>query len=88
MNQNFVKLKECEYLIVVYPKPLPSSVLVEIGYAIALSKKIIIFVKDPNDLPYMLHNSDVSINNIYIMTYKKIDDIIHQIESNGKAFLM
>ena len=88
VNQNFVKLKECEYLIVVYPKPLPSSVLVEIGYAIALSKKIIIFVKDPNDLPYMLHNSDVSINNIYIMTYKKIDDIIHQIESNGKAFLM
>lgn len=85
---NFSKLGESEYLLVVYPNCLASSVLTEIGYAIALSKKIIVFVKDKSDLPYILQEADIAIDNFHLYTYGKIDDIIHQISSNGTSFLL
>lgn len=88
INNNFHKLKECEYLLVVYPKALVTSVLVEIGYAIALSKKIIVFVKNKNDLPYILKEADKSINNLHLYTYNDMKDILYQIESNGTSFLI
>ena len=43
IKENFIQMKKVESMIVIYPKALPSSVLVEIGYALALCKKTIIF---------------------------------------------
>lgn len=88
IQNNFSKLAESEYLLAVYPQCLASSVLTEIGYALALSKKIIVFVKNKSDLPYMLQEADITINNFHLYTYSKEDDIIHQIVSNGTSFLL
>lgn len=87
INDNFKKLSESEYLLVVYPERLASSVLTEVGYAIAMSKKMIVFVKDKSDLPYMLQEADIAIDNFHMFQYKEIGDIIHQIASNGTSFL-
>lgn len=85
IDKNFIKLKECEYLVVIYPEMLTSSVLVEVGYALALSKKIIIFVKNKEDLPYILQEADKSINNVNLYTYTEVEDI--RIKRNGPSFL-
>ena len=87
INKNFARLKECEYLLVIYPEALTSSVLVEIGYAMALSKKIIVFVRDRNNLPYILQEADKSIGNINMYTYTDVSEIIDKIKSNGPSFL-
>lgn len=87
INKNFVKLKECEYLVVIYPEALTSSVLVEIGYAMALSKKIIVFVRERDNLPYILQEADKSIGNINVYTYTDVQEIIDRIVSNGPSFL-
>lgn len=87
IRKNFKLIKQCEYLFVVYPGKIPSSVLTEIGYALALSKKIIVFVKEKSDLPYILQEADIGIDTFTIYTYSSVDDILRQMEINGTAFL-
>lgn len=82
INSNFKKMKSAECLLAIYPKNIASSVLVEIGYAIALTKKIVIFTKNKNKLPFMLREANM-ISNIRIFEYKKFSDIERKITSNG-----
>lgn len=83
---NFKILKETEFFIFIYPEKIASSILTEIGYGIALSKKIIIFTKDRNVLPYMLKEADRVIDNIKIHTFTNYSEISSKIYRNGNAF--
>ncbi len=74
-------LKQVDSILVVYPKKLPSSTLVEIGYGIALSKKMVIFYSD--GLPYMLERAGSYIQNISTYHFKSLDEIRKVIEKNG-----
>jgi hypothetical protein len=87
INDDFQILKESEHYIFVYPCKIASSILVEMGYAIALSKHTTIFARNRKDLPFMLEQADVAISNIKIYDYNDIDDIKKIIKSNGPAFL-
>ncbi len=82
IKENFVKLKQVDSMIVIYPQKLPSSVLVEIGYGLALCKKTVIFYKE--DLPYILKDAGTNIAHIDSRLYTEFEDIMHIIESNGK----
>lgn len=82
IKENFVALKQVDTLIVIYPKAAPSSVLVEIGYGLALCKKTVIFHRDP--LPYILKDAGINISHIDSREYESFDDIKHIIDSNGK----
>lgn len=84
INTNFKKLKSAECLLVIYPQNIASSVLTEIGYAIALTKKIVIFTKNKSKLPFMLREANM-ISNIKIFEYKKFSDIEKRIVANGYA---
>lgn len=50
--KDFQILRESEHYIFIYPKAITSSILVEMGYAIALSKNTTIFAKKSGDLLY------------------------------------
>lgn len=65
---------------------MPSSVLVEIGYAIALMKKTIIFVKQISDLPFMLEKANLRNTNIKTYTYKDNSELINQLKTD-KTFI-
>lgn len=80
---NFSRLKECEYMLVIYPRKLSSSSLLEIGYGIALSKKIVVFCPKREVFPYMFQSADKKINNINIIEYKNINEICQTIKKNG-----
>lgn len=84
INSNFRKLKSAECLLVIYPQNIASSVLTEIGYAIALTKKIVIFTKNKNKLPFMLREANM-LSNIKIFQYRDFDEIEKRIVSNGYA---
>ena len=61
---------------------MPSSVLVEIGYALSLCKKTVIFYHEK--LPYILEDAGTNITHIDSRQYSNFDDILHIIKSNGK----
>lgn len=86
---NYEKLKKAEVLLCIYPKPVATSMLSEIGYAIALNKKIIIFVlkKFKNKLPYFLKDGEKSFSKLKIYEYSKDEDVIKKIRGTGKTFL-
>lgn len=84
IKENFVKLKQVDTMIVIFPKPTPSSVLVEIGYGLSLCKKMIIFYHENNKLPYMLKDASTQIKHIDIRKYSNYDEILHIINANGK----
>ena len=81
IGDNFPKMKQAESLLVIYPEYKPSSVLIEIGYGLALTKNTVVFYK--GDLPYMLKGSAQSIDHIGTWQYKEYEDIEKHIRKNG-----
>lgn len=81
IKNNFSNLKQVDSMLVIYPHNLPTSALVEIGYGIALCKKMVIFYKE--SLPYILDKAGENINHIRSYKYDSPDDIIQIIQANG-----
>lgn len=86
--EDFKILKESEHYVFIYPEKLASSILVEMGYAIALSKNTTIFAKSISQLPFMLRRADSVLSNIEIHKYQEDDDIVRIIERENSAFLV
>lgn len=88
-SDNFEKLKKAEFLVCIYSKPVATSMLGEIGYAIALNKKIIVFTNKryKGKMPYILRDGDKSFPNMKIYEYRNEEEIIRKIKGNGEMFL-
>lgn len=82
IKENFVALKQVDSMIVIYPHEAPSSVLVEVGYGLALCKKTVIFYR--NKLPYILEDAGTNISHVDSRRYTNYTDIMHIIKSNGR----
>ncbi len=55
---DFTALKACDVFVFFYPERSASSVLVELGYALALQKRTIIIVQRVEDIPFLLRHAD------------------------------
>lgn len=82
INDTFTNIKKSSCLLAIYPKEVPSSVLVELGYGIALRKGIAIFHKE--QLPYLLEKSGEAIQHVYTLQYNDFSEINKIILSNGR----
>jgi len=85
-EKDFIAIEKSKYFILIYPQRLASGVLVEIGYALALNKPTIIFVKNRQDLPYLLNHLH-GFRDVEIYDYKNLHDIKNMIVKNGCTFL-
>lgn len=81
MEDNFKILKEVDCILVIYPQISPSGSLVDIGYGIALCKKMVIFYKE--GLPYILEEAGQYINHVRTYSFNDYTEISKIIESNG-----
>lgn len=81
MDDNFKTLKEVDCILVIYPKVSPSSTLVDIGYGIALCKKMVIFYKE--GLPYILEEAGQYIQHVRTYSFNDYMEVSRIIESNG-----
>lgn len=81
IKENFAKMKRVDCMIIIFPQKVPSSVLVEIGYGIALSKKTVIFYRE--GLPYILGDAGETISHVKTYKYKDFDEINEIISTNG-----
>jgi len=85
ITENLENIIQSEAMVVIYPDKSKSSVLLEIGYAIALSKKIVIFTKVKKQLPFMLRQADAAISNLKIFEYSQIYEVFRFLSHNGKS---
>lgn len=72
---DFEALKKSNEYLLIYPSKLASSVLLELGCALSMGKKITILVKDQNDLPYLVKKRAEKVSSIKIQTYLSDDDL-------------
>lgn len=81
-DHDFHAIDGSRYFLLIYPERLASSVLVEAGYAIAKEKPSVFFVRNRQDLPYLLKNLH-GIRNVEIYEYNNLENIIDLIIRNG-----
>lgn len=82
IRDNFRNMKQVDSMLVIYPRTVASSVLVEIGYGLALSKKTVIFHRE--DLPYILEEAGTNIQHIDTRRFDEYSAIMDTIEKNGR----
>lgn len=81
IDSNYHLMKQVDSMLFIYPWKIASSALIEMGYGLALSKRMAVFYFD--GLPYIMEEAAMHITNI--MTYKvsTYKDIYQKIERNG-----
>ena len=75
-------IRECDIFILHYPKKVPTSALIELGFAIAFNKRIVIITPQKNILPYLV-NVISAINNESLIIESTIidDELVQKIDS-------
>jgi len=81
--ENFRAVKYSKYFLLIYPKKLATSALIEFGWAMAFKKPIIILVKNREDLPFLLKQIDAKFDHIDLFTYKTSSNIRDLFSKNG-----
>lgn len=83
-HRDFSAISKCDAFILHYPAPTPTSALIELGYAIALNKPIIMITPDRNKLPYLVQTLDevenhyciIESNELGVDTAKRIIEVL------------
>jgi len=81
--EDYDALARSKYFMLIYPQKIVTSALIELGWAMAHRKPIIIFVKNRADLPFLAKNADAVFANLRIYEYKTSSDIINRFSANG-----
>ena len=66
VTDDFKHIKESDFFILLYPQKVASSALIELGYAIAENKKILIIAPCQEILPYMILGLEEVYKNIKV----------------------
>lgn len=82
--EDYNALEYSDNFMIIYPKKITTSAFIELGWAMAMGKPIIIFVKNRVDLPYLMEHADSAYKNIAIYIYKTISDIQNKFYLHGK----
>ena len=80
--EDYTALKNSINFVLIYPKQLATSALIELGWAMVMKKPIIIFSKDRGELPYLMKNADAVYKNIAIYEYKTSADVQEKFSTN------
>ena len=77
IHDNFINLKQCECFVMVYESNYASSALIEVGYAIALCKKVVVFYK--NRIPYLLQKAGENIQHVHTVHFNNYLVIVDEL---------
>lgn len=66
-------ISKCDIFIFHYPKSMPTSALIELGFAIAFNKRIIIITPDKKILPYLSLGVPIFCSNSSIIESDKLN---------------
>lgn len=78
--ENFTDIKQSECFVLIYEYSRPSSSLVELGYAIALGKKTVVFYKE--ELPFLIQKAGENIPHVHTVEFSDYEMIRKEIVRN------
>lgn len=86
VRKDLEALSSCSGFVMLYPKKVASSVLIELGYAIALKKPILIITHARNELPHLTKGLEISAERVKILEVKSIqnESLSHIVEFISK----
>lgn len=85
-QKDFKNISDCSHFVFIYPQKTITSAFIELGYAIALKKKILIIASAQKQLPYMAQELDKVYSNIQNHFFYS-DDSNMNLYSIIKAFI-
>lgn len=81
-EMDFQAIDESDIFVIHYPQKVPTSALIELGYAFGKSKKIVIITPDKEILPYLAQELDLINSKAKIIISKDINsenmNVIHK----------
>lgn len=82
IKDDLTAIANCDMFILHYPRQIPTSALMELGFAIALNKRIIIITPNRNLLPYLAQGIVSACEGSEIIERDAIDkELIQEINS-------
>ena len=87
LKKNFIELQRSKLFILIVPGKLSSSIYVEAGMALALRKPSVIFVRNQDDLPFLLQGAAGAGGqaNLPLTRVYKYTDVNHLIQISRTA---
>jgi hypothetical protein len=82
------ELRASKYFVLYYPEKIVSSVLFEAGVALELGMPSLYFVKDRNDLPFLMRQAEMAFPNVKIYEFNTIDDIAALFDRHGERLFL
>ena len=76
LRVNFAALTAARRFLLIYPEPLPTSALIELGYAMALELPIRVFIRDWGHLPFMLRSVTRVRREVAILRCRSLADVV------------
>lgn len=90
LEEDFYSLRDSRYFLLLYPEKIVSSVLFEAGWAIALGKPSVYYVRDRNDLPFLMAEASAASLNAKVTIYEYgdsssgRDEIVNLLDHHGE----
>lgn len=81
-TNNFNAIRNSSYFVLIYPKSVVSTVLVETGYAFALEKPSLLCCKSQEDMPNLIKEANNKFNFVRNYNYDSIGEILHGINTH------
>ena len=86
LEDDFNALRESRYFLLIYPERIVSSVLFEAGWALALGKPSVYYVRNRADLPFLMREASATSLNAKVRIYEYEstvngrDEILHLLD--------
>ena len=78
-------MKDSKYFVLIYPEKITSSVIFEAGWALALKKPSLYFLKNREDLPFLMRQSEQAFDTVKVYTYSNHKDILRLISKHKEV---
>jgi hypothetical protein len=86
-SEDFMAIENSKNFLFFYPKAVPTSALMELGYAIRDKKNILIISTDANCLPFLAKGIGEIHENIRTLLMDDFSDILNNIKQHHKTYL-
>lgn len=87
IKADFEKIRASRSFILLYPARIASSALIEVGFALALGKPVVIAVTNRDDLPFLLRSAGQALKRVRIYDCDNLDSFLKLIRKHGSALV-
>ena len=82
---NLPMLKGCEAFVLIYPTPIPTSALIELGIALTRDIPVRVFTKDIEKLPFLLRQPTRALADLIVVKYRDLGQVVDFLSKDAEV---